>query len=92
MPSLSIKNVPDAVIEKLRARAARNHRSLQGELLALVCQAAEPNVPLSRAAPAAEKGTKTIEQITAELRERWPEPFDEGPRAVDLIRAARDAR
>lgn len=34
--TLSIKNVPDAVARKLKARAKRNHRSLQGELLALV--------------------------------------------------------
>jgi len=34
--SLSIKNVPDDVVERLRARAARNRRSLQGELLDLI--------------------------------------------------------
>lgn len=34
--SLSIKNVPDELAERLRARAKRNHRSLQGELLALL--------------------------------------------------------
>jgi plasmid stability protein len=36
MPNLSIKDVPDALAEKLRQRAARNHRSLQGELLAML--------------------------------------------------------
>ena len=36
MPNLLIKNVPDAVVERLRARATANHRSLQGELMALV--------------------------------------------------------
>jgi plasmid stability protein len=39
--SLSIKNVPDDVVERLRARAARNRRSLQGELLDLVERAAD---------------------------------------------------
>lgn len=34
--NLSIKNVPDDVAERLRQRAARNRRSLQGELLAIV--------------------------------------------------------
>lgn len=34
--NLSIKNVPDAVVERLRTRAERNRRSLQGELLAIV--------------------------------------------------------
>ena len=34
--TLSIKNVPDDVAQRLRERAARHHRSLQGELLAIV--------------------------------------------------------
>jgi plasmid stability protein len=38
--NLSIKNVPDAVVERLRARARRRHRSMQGELLAIVETAA----------------------------------------------------
>ena len=38
--SLSIKNVPDEVVEKLRARAQRNRRSLQGELLEVIEKAA----------------------------------------------------
>lgn len=40
--NLSIKNVPDSVVERLRARARANRRSLQGELLTLVQNAAEP--------------------------------------------------
>lgn len=38
--TLSIKYVPDHVAQRLRERAARNHRSLQGELLAIVEEAA----------------------------------------------------
>ena len=38
--SLSIKNVPEEVVERLRERAERNRRSLQGELLAVVERAA----------------------------------------------------
>jgi hypothetical protein len=38
--TLSIKNVPDTVARRLREQAERNHRSLQGELLSLVEQAA----------------------------------------------------
>ncbi len=34
--SLSIKAVPDALVERLRRRAAGNHRSLQRELMALI--------------------------------------------------------
>ena len=36
MPNLSIKDVPEAWAEALRQRAASNHRSLQGELMALL--------------------------------------------------------
>jgi antitoxin FitA len=38
--SLSIKDVPEEVLQRLRARAHRNHRSLQKELLAIVETAA----------------------------------------------------
>jgi len=37
---LSIKDVPEALAQKLRQRAARHHRSLQGELMAIVEAAA----------------------------------------------------
>jgi antitoxin FitA len=37
--NLSIKNAPDDVVECLRKRAVRNHRSLQGELLAIIEEA-----------------------------------------------------
>ena len=40
MPNLSVKDVPEALAERLRQRAARNHRSLQGELMAIIEQAA----------------------------------------------------
>lgn len=42
MPNLSVKDVPEAWAEALRQRAARNHRSLQGELMALIQRAVEP--------------------------------------------------
>lgn len=43
MPSLSIKDVPESLLVAIRQRAARNHRSLQGELMALLeAAAAEP--------------------------------------------------
>ena len=34
--TLSIKNVPDKVAQKLRERASANHRSIQGELIAIL--------------------------------------------------------
>jgi plasmid stability protein len=34
--NLSIKNAPQELIERVRARARLNHRSLQGEVLAIL--------------------------------------------------------
>ena len=48
--SLSIKSVPDALVERLRRRAAGNHRSLQRELMALIEAAVQPQPRGSRAA------------------------------------------
>lgn len=45
--NLSIKNAPDDVVERLRARAARHRRSLQGELLAIVEAAVSPPTQLT---------------------------------------------
>ncbi len=95
MPNLSIKNVPEDVVARLRARASANHRSLQGELLALACRAADGN----EFAPGSEQhlrhapgGQKTIEQIAAEHKARMERPVADAPQSVDLIRRERDAR
>ncbi|HSZ88619.1 MAG TPA: Arc family DNA-binding protein [Acetobacteraceae bacterium] len=45
--NLSIKNVPDDLAQRLKERAARNHRSLQGELMAILEAVTQP-VPASR--------------------------------------------
>jgi plasmid stability protein len=45
--NLSIKNVPDEIAEELREKAARNHRSLQGELMAIIEEAAGKESPLT---------------------------------------------
>lgn len=45
MPDLSIKNAPNDVVERLRKRAERNHRSLQGELLAIIEAAVREDQP-----------------------------------------------
>ncbi len=39
--NLSIKNAPDELVATLRTRAARHHRSLQGELMAILERAAD---------------------------------------------------
>ena len=38
--NLSIKNAPDDLVATLKTRAARHHRSLQGELMAILESAA----------------------------------------------------
>ena len=71
--SLSIKNVPDRVVQRLRARAERNRRSLQGELLDLIERAVD-DVPAISARdvydrirklnlPAGESSTDIIRQL-----------------------------
>jgi antitoxin FitA len=40
--NLSIKNAPDDLVERLRERAAKNHRSLQGDLLAIIEEVVRP--------------------------------------------------
>ena len=40
--SLSIKDVPEELAQALRERAARNHRSLQGELMSILEDAVRP--------------------------------------------------
>lgn len=97
MPTLSIKNVPDAVLTKLRERAARHHRSIQGELMALLSAAVQsptsaPEAAAHEAPQGRRSGTRQIEDIASEHRNRWKKPFSRGPRAADVIRAERDAR
>jgi plasmid stability protein len=41
--NVSIKNVPDDLIEELRKRAKRHHRSLHGELMVILEEAAGPS-------------------------------------------------
>lgn len=108
MPSLSIKDVPEALVEQLRQRAAVNHRSLQGELMWILEQALQPSaqpsvsmvgggVPpgasvMARIGPGVLGGSRSIEQIAEELRARWPRPLAGAPLASDIIRRERDAR
>lgn len=40
--NLSVKNVPDDLAERLRERAKRHHRSLQGELIVILEEATGP--------------------------------------------------
>ncbi len=94
MSNLSIKNVPEPVVEKLRRRASENHRSLQGELMAIVCRAADDTESQQqRDEPHREaSGWKSAARILAENKARWGGPDTTSPRAVDIIRRERDAR
>ncbi len=47
--TLSVKNVPDELADKLRERAAENHRSMQGELLSILENALSQRRSLSPA-------------------------------------------
>ena len=45
--NLSIKSVPDDLVEELRKRAEKNHRSLQGELMTILEESLRRPRPLS---------------------------------------------
>lgn len=75
--NLSIKNVPDDIAEGLRQRAARSHRSLQGELMVILEEAVHGAKPLTP--------TEAMERV----RELGLRTRADG---VALIRADRDAR
>lgn len=72
--TLSIKNVPDAVAEALRRRARANHRSLQGELLAIVEQAGAAPVPdpvMEVLARAQARNLATDGETSTQMIRRW---------------------
>jgi plasmid stability protein len=89
--SLSIKNVPDELAERLRARAARNRRSLQRELLFILEQAgAERAPPVSvDTAFAATMDRLPAEEVFDRARRLFPSGT---PSSVNLIREMRDGR
>ena len=62
MANISIKDVPEQWAEALRQRAARNHRSLQGELMSLIESAVgapseTPSGAIAATPPGAPKST-----------------------------------
>jgi len=94
---LSIKQVPDTLADRLRERAQRNHRSLQRELMAIIEQAVKDDPASTTDAPRGMPGgaggaRKTIEEIAAAHRARFPQPITTGPLAVDIVRRDRDSR
>ena len=75
--NLSIKNVPDELASRLRKRAARNHRSLQGELMAILERTVADAAPL------------TPGRLFREVQELGLSTGDE---ATEMIREERDGR
>ena len=78
--NLSIKNVPDDIAQRLKQRASQNHRSLQGELRAIVEQAASE---------ARTKRRLTITEVREQMRALGVKTEDE---TTDIVRQARDER
>lgn len=86
--NLSVKNVPDALAERLRARAERNRRSLQRELLSILEAAVDERISPPPLGPAPARSL-SIEEAGARARKLFPQ----GTRSsVDFIRAMRDSR
>jgi plasmid stability protein len=75
--NLSIKNAPDHVVERLRLRAERNHRSLQGELMAII-----------EAAAMAEKALSPVELVREVQKLGLSSPSE----AAGMVREDRDSR
>jgi plasmid stability protein len=75
--NLSVKNAPDDVVRRLKARATRHHRSLQGELLAILEEAVQPPRQV------------TIDEMLAEIRRlQLTTPAE----SAAMVRADRDGR
>ena len=95
MSNLSIKDVPEAWAQALRQRAALNHRSLQGELMAIL-QAAVHETAISAPSPQLQRhrtGWKTVEQVVAGLNAKYPNgPAPGQGSSIEMIREDRDSR
>ena len=76
MTNLSIKNVPEDQVERLKSLARRHHRSLQGELLAILEKAGPPQ-------------GLTIQELHHRVKELGIRTGDD---STALVREDRDAR
>ena len=91
--NLSIKNVPDELAQKLRQRAEANHRSLQGELMAvlessLISRHAEQGRRLYVVGP----GEHTQHFPPLSLRDIWADARRQGAGTTESVRLVRDMR
>jgi antitoxin FitA len=46
MATLTLKNLPDAVLDRLRRQAERQHRSVNREAISILAAAVQPAVPV----------------------------------------------
>jgi plasmid stability protein len=76
--NISIKNAPDDLVGALRIRAQRNHRSLQGELLAIIEDAVVRPHRL-----------RTPDEILAEVRRLG---LNTPAESAEIVRSDRDRR
>jgi plasmid stability protein len=100
--NLSIKNVPVELAEAIKAKASANHRSLQGELMAMLTAnvgtfgrrptAHSPSALASRSAIEAQPRTQSLEEIDAALRKLFPivKQLPPGESSVEIVRRMRD--
>ncbi len=88
--SFSVKNIPEAVAERLRLRAERNHRSLQRELMAILQAAALEDISLTP--PVEKPGSRSVEDTLQRLRVIFPTPSRSAVSSTLLIRQMRDNR
>lgn len=72
--TLSVKNVPTAVAKRLKERAARNHRSLQGELQAILEEAGRSTTIGELAAFVKRIGLNTPSESARMIREDRDDP------------------
>jgi plasmid stability protein len=76
--NLSIKNAPDDLVALLRARAECNHRSMQGEMLAILEQAVrEPRrlTPMELLAEVRKLGLRTPSESAEIIRKMRDERY-----------------
>jgi antitoxin FitA len=76
--NLSIKNAPDDLVAELKVRAQRNHRSMQGELLAIIEDAVRRPTRL-----------RTPDEILAEVRRSG---LNTPAESAEIVRSDRDRR
>lgn len=76
MPNISIKDVPELVLVRLKAQAKNNHRSLQGELMTILEEAVQPR-------------RLSLEEAYSRIKKLG---LRTGIESVEIIRKDRDAR